>query len=194
MYTNAITTLTLLSGLASAMPAAIIAPRQANACFVVGNEQLPDSTAAVVEEIKNSVTCSDSDTTIDNVPDVTSGGQTFSQIDFSSSGQTPLEFALGLFQTAVPLADSNLEAFTDARNVYLATEAGIRSTGGQFLPIKVPKFFIEMQMSRIQTARGDPPTDPALQVDHLRDKVTQNGAGEDQALLDQVIQLATQLQ
>lgn len=76
--------------------------------------------------------------------------------------------------------------------MYLATEAGIRSTGGN-LAIKVPKFFLEMQVSRIQTAQGNPPTSAALQVDHLRDKVTKNAAGESKALLDQVVALATQL-
>lgn len=51
-----------------------------------------------------------------------------------------------------------------------------------------------MQVSRIQTAQGNPPTSASLQVDHLRDKVTKNAAGEDQALLDQVVALAAQLQ
>lgn len=78
-------------------------------------------------------------------------------------------------------------------NVYLATEAGIRSVGGS-LAIKVPKFFLQMQVSRIQTAQGNPPTAAGSQVDHLRDKVTKNAAGEDQKLLDQVVALAAQLQ
>lgn len=76
--------------------------------------------------------------------------------------------------------------------MYLATEAGIRSEGGN-LAIKVPKFFLEMQVSRIQTAQGKAPTSASLQVDHLRDKVTKNAAGEDKALLDQVVALAAQL-
>ena len=75
--------------------------------------------------------------------------------------------------------------------MYLATEAGLRSEGGN-LAIKVPKFFLEMQVSRIETAQGNPPTAAGLQVDHLRDKVTTNAAGEDKALLDQVIALAAE--
>lgn len=74
--------------------------------------------------------------------------------------------------------------------MYLATEAGLRSVGGS-LAIKVPKFFLEMQISRIQTAQGNPPTAAGLQVDHLRDKVINNAGGESQTLLDQVTQLAT---
>ena len=76
--------------------------------------------------------------------------------------------------------------------MYLATEAGIRSAGGN-LAIKVPKFFLQMQVSRIQTAQGKPPAAPGQQVDHLRDKVTKNAAGEEKALLDQVVALAAQL-
>ncbi|OWY41297.1 uncharacterized protein AALT_g1050 [Alternaria alternata] len=193
MYTNANTVLTLLSGLAIAAPTANITPRQGNACFIIGNEVLPGETADVVNQIQAAVTCDPNAKTLENVPDVTSGSQTFSKIDFSTSGQTPLQFATSTFTTAVPLADSNLEAFQDALNVYLATEAGLRSSGGNFGLIKAPKFFLEMQISRINTARGQPPTDAAQQVDHLKDKVTENAVREDQAILDQVAQLATQL-
>lgn len=66
---------------------------------------------------------------------------------------------------------------------------GIRSVGGD-LAIKVPKFFLQMQVSRIQTAQGNPPAAAGAQVDHLRDKVTKNAAGESRALLDQVVALA----
>lgn len=193
MYTHAITVLTLLSGLAIAAPTANITPRQGKACFIIGNEALPAETSEVVNQIQASVTCDANAKTLENVPDVTSGSQTFSKIDFSTSGKTPLEFATTTFTTAVPLADSNLEAFQDALNVYLATEAGLRSSGGNFGLIKAPKFFLEMQISRIQTARGQPPTAAGLQIDHLRDKVTENAIREDQAILDQVTQLATQV-
>lgn len=64
---------------------------------------------------------------------------------------------------------------------------------GGNLAIKVPKFFLEFQVSRIQTGQGNPPTAAGLQVDHLRDKVLKNAAGESQDLLDQVTQLATVL-
>jgi hypothetical protein len=77
--------------------------------------------------------------------------------------------------------------------VYTATEVGIRSVAGNVNAIKIPKFFLAMQISRIQTAQGNPPAAPGQQVDHLRDKVTKNAAAEDKALLDQVVQLATVL-
>lgn len=127
------------------------------------------------------------------MPDVTSGNVTFSDIDFSQSNDTPLQFALNTFATAEPLADSDLQTFQDQLNVYLATEAGLRSVDGS-LAIKVPKFFLEMQISRIQTAQENPPTEAGLQVDHLADKVTKNAAGESQDLLDQVTALATVLE
>lgn len=170
--------------------------RQSKPCFVVGNEELPEETQGIADNLAASVQCDAANPTIDGVPDVSSGGMTFSSIDFNKAenGETPLQFAVNLFQTADQdggkLADSNLEQFQNALNDYLATEAGIRSVGGN-LAIKAPKFFLQMQVSRIQTAQGNPPTEAGLQVDHLRDKVLKNAPREDQALLDQVTQLAT---
>ncbi|KAI0543882.1 hypothetical protein F4679DRAFT_590052 [Xylaria curta] len=169
-----------------------VLPRQ-QACFVIGSETLPEETQGIADDLASSITCDTSKTTLSGVPDVSSNGLSFSAFDFSTSGQSPLEFALNTFNTADTLADSNLAAFEAARDVYLATEAGIRSVGGN-LAIKVPKFFLEFQVSRIQTAQGNPPTAAGLQVDHLLDKVLTNGAGEDQDLLDQVKTLATTLQ
>lgn len=171
--------------------APVLSERQ-SACFVIGSTTLPAEVADVVTSIQSAVTCDTSKTTISGVPDVTSGAVTFSDIDFSQSSQTPLEFALSKFATSTPLADTDLQTFQDELNTYLATEAGIRSVGGS-LAIKVPKFFLQYQVSRIQTAQGNPPAAAGSQVDHLRDKVLKNAAGEDQALLDQVTALATQL-
>ncbi|KAJ4423104.1 hypothetical protein N0V82_002233 [Gnomoniopsis sp. IMI 355080] len=172
-------------------PSEVSSRQAAAACFVVGKETLPAEVADSVTAIQSSVTCG-SGTTIDNVPDVTSGAVSFSDVDFSKSSDTPLQFALNTFNTSSPLADTDLQTVQDQLNVYLATEAGLRSVGGS-LAIKVPKFFLAMQVSRIQTAQGNPPTDAGQQVDHLRDKVTKNAAGESQDLLDQVTQLATVL-
>lgn len=195
MHANVFTTLALFGSLASALPAADLAARQAKPCFIIGNQQLPAETSTVVNQIQAGVTCNANAKTIDNVPDVTAGGQTFSQINFATSGKSPLAFALETFTTAEPLAESNLDAFKDALNVYLATEAALRSTGSaQVALIKAPKFFLEMQVSRIETARGQAPTDPGQQVDHLRGKVGDNAGTADKALLGQVDALAKQLQ
>ncbi|USP77667.1 hypothetical protein yc1106_04941 [Curvularia clavata] len=195
MHANVLTTLALFGSLASALPATDLVARQAKPCFIVGNQQLPAETSTVVNQIQGGITCNANAKTIDNVPDVTFGGQTFSQINFATSGKSPMAFALETFTTAEPLAESNLDAFKDALNVYLATEAALRSTGSaQVAFIKAPKFFLEMQVSRIETARGQPPTDPGLQVDHLRGKVADNSGSADKALLGQVDALAKQLQ
>lgn len=68
----------------------------------------------------------------------------------------------------------------------------MRSQAGK-LAIKVPKFFLEMQVSRIKTAQGIELQGAAEGVEHLRDKVTKNAVGEDRALLDQVVKLAGEL-
>jgi hypothetical protein len=187
--TTALSLLTLLSA-TTALPT--LSTRQSSACFIVGTTELPAEVADVVTSLQNTVTCSANTKTIGTVPDVTSGKTTFSSIDFSTSSQTPLGFALDEFATATPLADTNLKAFQDMLNVYLATEAGLRSTGGS-LAIKVPKFFLQMQISRIQTAQGNAPKAAGQQVAHLRDKVTKNAAGESKALLAQVTALAEEL-
>lgn len=149
---------------------------------------MPAEVAAAVTSVQSSITCGKT-TTISNVPDVTSGAVSFSSVNFATSKQTPLQFALSKFATSSPLSASDLAKFQDELNVYLATEAGIRSVGGS-LAIKVPKFFLEFQVSRIQTAQGDAPTNPALTVDHLLAKVLKNAAGESSALLAQVSALA----
>ncbi|KAH8666531.1 hypothetical protein BX600DRAFT_461952 [Xylariales sp. PMI_506] len=169
-----------------------LSSRASSACFVVGSTTLPAEVSDLVPGLQKVVTCNTAKTTIAGVPDVTSGGVTFSDIDFSTSSQTPLQFALSEFATASPLASTNLTSFQSQLNTYLATEVGIRSVGGS-LAIKVPKFFLEFQVSRIQTAQGNPPADAASQVSHLLTKVLTNAAGESQTLRDQVTALSTKL-
>ncbi|KAI1077192.1 hypothetical protein F5B20DRAFT_276426 [Whalleya microplaca] len=191
-----------LIGLSSALPRtgplSPFAPipmqaRQSNTklCSVIGSTTLPAEVSDAASALANSITCSTSKTTISGVPDVTSGNVTYSSIDFSTASTSPLKFALDTFATASTLADTDLKTFQDMRDVYVATEAGIRSVGGS-LAIKAPKFFLQMQVSRIQTAQGNPPAEAGLQVDHLRDKVTKNAGTADKAFVDQVTQLAAQ--
>ncbi|SPQ26469.1 e12b4f45-8d9b-4018-a6f8-f8b4cc09bc35 [Thermothielavioides terrestris] len=187
-----LTFLAVGAGFAASAP--LISERQAgSACFIIGNQTLPQETADAVKQLQSTVTCDSSRTTISGVPDVSSGGVTFSSINFAASPQTPLQFALSRFATPTPLRDADLATFQNQLNVYLATEAGIRSVGGS-LAIKVPKFFLEFQVSRIQTAQGNPPAAAGLQVDHLLQKVLKNAAGESQQLLDQVTALAKVLE
>lgn len=175
------------------LPLTSIAPapveRASNLCFVIGNTLLPAETQTAADALADVITCSTTTTTIDNVPDVTSGDVSFSQINFANSKDATLQFALSEFATSSPLANNDLATFQDQLNTYLATEAGIRSVSGS-LAIKVPKFFLEFQLSRIQTAQGNPPTDAGLTVDHLLTKVLTNAAGQSQALLDQVTALS----
>ncbi|KAF5027635.1 hypothetical protein F66182_261 [Fusarium sp. NRRL 66182] len=182
-------TLIVLAG--SALAAPHLAKRQ-NPCFVTGSQALPEEVSSQAADLASIVTCDTSQTTIDGVPDVSSGGVTFSSVNFAESGQTPLAFALDQFATTSPLADNDLQKFQDELNVYLATEAGIRSSGGA-LDIKVPKFFLQFQIARIQQAQGAVSDIPGMTVDHQLGKVTKNAAGEDQALLDQVNDLAANL-
>ncbi|EXF80817.1 hypothetical protein CFIO01_01188 [Colletotrichum fioriniae PJ7] len=172
----------------AALAAPQLAPRQ-NACFIVGNTVLPQEVSDAAASLESKITCDASKKTLSNVPDVSAGGVTFSSINFADSSQTPLAFALDKFATTEPLASNDLAKFQNELDAYVATEAGVRSVGGN-LGIKVPKFFLSMQVSRIQTAQGNPPAAAGQQVDHLRDKVLKNAPKESKALLDQVTALA----
>merc|ERR1712093_112661 len=186
---------TLISALAlagTALSVPLFVPRQASACFIVGDTTLPAEVEDVVTSLQNTITCDASTTTLSGVPDVTSGSTTFSSIDFSASSSSPLTFALSEFATETPLASTDLALFQDQLNVYLATEAGIRSVGGG-LGIKAPKFFLAMQVARIKTAQGIEITDPGQTVEHLLGKVTKNAVKESQATLDQITALASEL-
>ncbi|KAK8054609.1 hypothetical protein PG994_009676 [Apiospora phragmitis] len=180
---------------AAAANADVHARQAQKACFVVGTETLPKEVADVATSLAGKITCNAKVKTLSGVPDVsTASGVTFSSVDFSQSKtQTPLAFALDKFATdPTSLAKTDLQQFQDMLDVYTATEAGIRSVGGNVAALKIPKFFLAMQVSRIQTAQGNPPKGAGQQVDHLRDKVTKNAPKEDKALIDQVVKLATQ--
>ncbi|KAM0202406.1 hypothetical protein ACHAPA_006989 [Fusarium lateritium] len=182
----------ILITLAGTTLAAPHLPKRQNPCFITGSEALPEEVSSQATGLASAVTCDNSQTTIDGVPDVSSGGVTFSSINFAASGQSPLAFALDKFATTTPLANNDVDLLQNELNVYLATEAGIRSTGGN-LAIKVPKFFLQFQIARVKQAQGAVSGVPGETVDHQLGKVLKNAAGEDQALLDQVNQLATNL-
>lgn len=160
--------------------APVVSERQAGStCFIIGNQVLPKETADFATQLRPRITCDASQTTLSGVPDVCSGDVCFSSINFATSSQTPLEFAFSNFATPTPLRNADLATFQQQLDVYLATEAGIRSVGGN-LAIKLPKFFLQFQVSRIQTAQGNPPTAPGLQVNHLLEKVLKNAPRESQ--------------
>ncbi|KAF5231270.1 hypothetical protein FAUST_9363 [Fusarium austroamericanum] len=175
----------------SALAAPHLAKRQ-NPCFIVGSEALPEEVSSGAAGLASAVTCDTSRTTIDGVPDVISNGISFSSVNFAESGQSPLTFALDKFATSSPLANNDVNKFQNELNVYLATEAGIRAAGGN-LAIKVPKFFLQFQIARIQQAQGAVSNIPGMTVDHQLEKVLKNAAGEDKSLLDQVNELAVNL-
>ncbi|MCJ1333287.1 hypothetical protein MMC10_009981 [Thelotrema lepadinum] len=163
-------------------------------CFIVGSTALPAEITAEFPSLA-SVTCDASSTPIAPVPDVSSGGVSFSSINFADSavnqGLSPLGFALKTFVTASPLAGTDLGGLQNQLNTYLATEAGLRSVSGS-LAIKVPKFFIQFQIARVNNATGVA-VDEAGTVEHQLGKVVKNAAGESQGLIDQVNTLAGQL-
>jgi hypothetical protein len=123
---------------------------------------------------------------------VISNGIRFSDINFKNSNLSPLEFALSEFATTEPLADNDLSKFEAQENVYLATEDGIRSVGGN-LAIKDIRFFIAFQIVRIKNAQGVELTDAAGQIEHLLGKVLKNGSDESQDTRDKVTALSTTL-
>jgi hypothetical protein len=165
-----------------------------NLCFLTGSTTLPAETLDAANAIASVITCGKS-TTIGTTPDVTSGGISFSSINFADKAVTTLSslnFALTEFATPADPATADLATFQNQLNVYVATEAGIRSTAGS-LAIKVPKFFLSFQVARIKTAQGITITDPGQTVEHLLGKVVKNAGGESAATKAKVTALSTQL-
>jgi hypothetical protein len=164
----------------------------AAACYIIGDAVLPKETADIAAQLQERITCDGSKTTISGVPDVSTGGVPFSAVNFATSSQTPLQYAMTEFVTLDALAKDDVATFQRLLDVYHATEAGIRSVGGN-LAIKVPKFFLQMQISRIQTAQGNPPTAAGLQVDHLLGKILELTPRDSKELRDQLSALAKDL-
>ncbi|KAF7547476.1 hypothetical protein G7046_g8985 [Stylonectria norvegica] len=181
---------TLLLAVASVALAAPTTIKRQPFCFLIGSEPLPSEVTAIASSLAETVTCNIGKTTISGVPDVISGSVSFASINFAESDQTPLAFSLGQFATIEPLANNDLNRFQNELNTYLATEAGVRSVGGN-LAIKVPKFFLQFQIARIQQAKGIKPKSASSTVKHQLDKVLKNVVGEHQDLIDEVNNLST---
>ncbi|KAF2181920.1 hypothetical protein K469DRAFT_670287 [Zopfia rhizophila CBS 207.26] len=192
MHTSSVSLLCFSMLVSQALSIPLFTPRQPGPCFIIGDTALPAETQEAADALASSITCDTSRKTIGNVPDVSTSTQSFSNVNFAASSSTPLQFALDSFKTSTPLSSSNLRNFQQQLDLYTATEAGIRSEGGN-LSIKIPKFFLAMQVARIKTAQGIDITDPGQTVEHLVGKVLSNAKGEDHALLDQVTALGTQL-
>jgi hypothetical protein len=174
------------------MEPSAISPRQAKACYLVGNQALPGQVQTISDSLASKIQCNGAKKSIGNVPDLfVNPIATFSSINFADSGKAPLQFALDTFQTKQPLASSNVAQFQEALDVYLATEAGLRSENGN-MAIREPKFFLQFQLARIKTAQGQQ-LPAAESVDHLLQKLKENAITADKPFLGQVEQLAKQL-
>ncbi|KAG8710211.1 hypothetical protein FRC09_000241 [Ceratobasidium sp. 395] len=168
--------------------------RRQSACFLVGKNALPAEVSSGIPALVSSVTCGS--TTIPNtngVPDVISGGISYSSIDFQSSSKSPVGFALDAFKTPTDPATADLMKLQSQLNAYLAMEAGVRSTGSSILSkLKGAKFFIQFQIARVQTAQGAK-LGVADTVEHQLGKVLKNAVGATQAEKDAVTALSKQL-
>jgi hypothetical protein len=154
---------------------------------------LPAETVTAAQALISQVTCSTSRTVLGGqVPDITSGNITYSNIDFSASSDSPVGFAVKTFATANPLSSTDATKFQQMGAVYTATEVALRSIGDSATlgKLKGPKFFLAFQNSRIATANGNAPTDPGQTVDHLLGKVLKNAPGASQADKDAVTALS----
>lgn len=168
--------------------------RQQNPCFVTGSVALPAEVSDSLAGLSG-VTCDASNEVAPGVPDVTSGGISFSSIDFQDSDSSPLGFALATFTTPTDPAQADLDTLQNQLNTYLAVEAGVRSQANSktlLAQLKGPKFFIQFQIARARTALGQS-LGVADTVEHQLGKVTKNAVGASAAEIAQVNALATQL-
>ncbi|EEB93896.1 hypothetical protein MPER_07388 [Moniliophthora perniciosa FA553] len=168
--------------------------RQAQPCFVTGSVALPAEVADGLAAL-SSVTCDTSKESVPGVPDVTSGGISYSSIDFQKSNLSPVGFALQTFKTPADPADADLDLLQNQLNTYLAVEAGLRSQPNSsrlLSQLKGPKFFLQFQIARARTALGEN-LGVADTVEHQLGKVVKNAAGASADEIAQVNALATQI-
>ncbi|CAH7671437.1 hypothetical protein PPACK8108_LOCUS6210 [Phakopsora pachyrhizi] len=125
-----------------------ITERQSKACFIVGNAVLPKDVV-----VNDKLTCDFKTQPFPGIPDVSSGNIKYSQVDFQSdSSISSVGFGLKNFQTDGSQAD--LTRFKQLDDVYGATNAALRSTGGDqkqngLAKLKGTAFFIGFQLARI---------------------------------------------
>ncbi|KAJ3968935.1 hypothetical protein EV361DRAFT_382697 [Lentinula raphanica] len=200
----------------SMLPSGLSAPliRRANPCFVTGTVALPAEVSEGLPALEAApVTCNTAVKLFKNypfhdrvahemqvevapgVPDISSGGIDYSTIDFQKSSLSPLGFALQTFTTPEDPADADLTTLQNQLNDYLALEAGVRSqpdSSALLSKLKGPKFFLQFQIARVNTANGVQ-LDAANTVSHQLTKVTANAVGATSAELAQVTALSTQV-
>ncbi|KDR71430.1 hypothetical protein GALMADRAFT_253743 [Galerina marginata CBS 339.88] len=165
---------------------------RANPCFVTGKAALPAEVADGLSTLAKSITCNNKVQVTTGVPDVTSGGISFSSIDFQKSKSSPLGFALATFKTPADPKAADLNLLQNQLNVYLAVESGVRSqtSGSSILnKLKGPKFFLQFQIARANQALGKK-VSAAGTVEHQLGKVLKNVPGATAAEKAQVQALA----
>ncbi|KAJ7706336.1 hypothetical protein B0H17DRAFT_1156649 [Mycena rosella] len=186
--------LLLASFAATALSAPLSFLKRANPCFVTGSVALPAEVSSGLGAL-SAVTCNAKLQVAPGVPDIVSGGIAYSTIDFQKSSASPLGFALATFKTPTDPATADLATLQNQLNDYLALEAGVRSqpgTSALLAKLKGPKFFLQFQIARVQTANGVT-LDVADTVDHQLTKVTNNAVGASASEIAQVTALAKQV-
>jgi len=187
--------LLLLSFAATALSAPLSLFKRANPCFVTGSVALPAEVSAGIPALEAAVTCNPKIQVATGVPDIISGGIAYSTIDFQKSSLSPVGFALATFKTPTDPATADLTTLQNQLNTYLALEAGVRSQPGSsalLAKLKGPKFFLQFQIARVQTANGVTLA-AADTVDHQLTKVTNNAVGASASEIAQVTALAKQV-
>ncbi|KAJ7786151.1 hypothetical protein B0H16DRAFT_1489318 [Mycena metata] len=186
--------LLLVSFVATALSAPLWG-RAATPCFVTGSVALPAEVSAGIPALEKAVTCNAKIQVATGVPDMISGGVAYSTIDFQKSSASPLGFALATFQTPADPATADLATLQNQLNDYLALEAGVRSqpgTSALLAKLKGPKFFLQFQIARVQTANGVT-LDAADTVAHQLTKVQANAVGATASELAQLTALSKQV-
>jgi len=183
----------LVASFAAVGLAAPLVSRAANPCFVTGKVALSAEVAVGIPALAKVITCNNAVQVGPGVPDVTSGGISFSTIDFQKSKSSPLGFALATFKTPADPKTANVAQLQNQLNDYLAFEAGVRSQANQgklLDDLKGPKFFLQFQIARVNQAQGKK-LSGAGTVAHQLAKVLKNVPGASAAEKAQVQALST---
>ncbi|KAJ7076557.1 hypothetical protein B0H15DRAFT_863688 [Mycena belliarum] len=193
MFPRSLVLLSLFAATAFSAPLSLF--QRANPCFVTGSVALPAEITSGLSALSRAVRCNAKIQVAPGVPDITSGKVAFSKIDFQKSSASPLGFALATFKTPKDPAKADLATLQNQLNVYLALEAGVRSQPNSkalLAKLKGPKFFLQFQIARVQTAKGVS-LGVADTVEHQLGKVTKNAVGASASEIAQVNALAKQV-
>lgn len=128
------------------------------------------------------------------MPDVHTSGLSFSNIFFTFSPTTPLQFAIDSFTPPDTISLDTLGTWQQYLDLFTATEIGVRSEDGNLDTVMVVRLFLDIQVARIKRRlghEGDPRKGRSIEelIGELADEVLRSTYVRDRRLLKEILLL-----